>query len=28
VKIRDLSDRTDREVPRAEAVAAVRDFFA
>ncbi|MEO6873666.1 MAG: histidine--tRNA ligase [Opitutaceae bacterium] len=28
VKIRDLSDRTEREVPRAEAVTAVRDYFS
>ena len=28
VKIRDLGDRTEREVPRAEALAAVRDYFS
>ena len=27
VKIRDLTDRTEREVPRAEVRTAVRDFF-
>jgi histidyl-tRNA synthetase len=27
VKLRDLSDRSEREVPRADVVAAVRDFF-
>lgn len=28
VKLRDLTDRSEREVPRAEVPAAVRDFFA
>ncbi len=28
VKIRDLTDRSEREVPKSEAVTAVRDFFA
>ena len=28
VKIRDLTDRTERDVPRDQAVAMVRDFFA
>ena len=28
VKIRDLTDRTEHEVPRDQAVAAVRDFFS
>jgi histidyl-tRNA synthetase len=28
VKIRDLGDRTEREVPRAEVAAAVRDYFS
>ncbi|MEY2877972.1 MAG: Histidine--tRNA ligase [Verrucomicrobiota bacterium] len=28
VKIRDLADRTEREVPRAELLATVRDFFS
>ena len=28
VKIRDLTLRTETEVPRAQAVAAVRDFFS
>jgi histidyl-tRNA synthetase len=28
VKIRDLTGRTEREVPRDQAVAAVRDFFS
>jgi histidyl-tRNA synthetase len=28
VKIRDLGDRTEREVPRGEAQAAVRDYFS
>ena len=28
VKIRDLTDRTEREVLRGDVVAAVRDFFS
>jgi histidyl-tRNA synthetase len=27
VKLRDLRDRTEREIPRAEVAAIVRDFF-
>jgi histidyl-tRNA synthetase len=27
VKLRDLTDRTEREIPRAEVASAVRDFF-
>ena len=28
VKIRDLSDRTEQEVPRAQVLAVVRDFLS
>ena len=28
VKLRDLTERTEREVPRSELVSAVRDFFS
>lgn len=28
VKVRDLGSRTEREIPRAEVIATVRDFFA
>ena len=28
VKLRDLTERTEREVPRAQVVSTVRDFFS